>query len=50
MSQAPKILVVDDEAAIRRLLGAALDRAGYRIVEAATAREALTAVQIDKPR
>lgn len=49
MSLAPKILVVDDEAAIRRLLGAALARGGYRLVEAATAREALTAVQIDKP-
>jgi two-component system KDP operon response regulator KdpE len=49
MSLAPKILIVDDEAAIRRLLGAALARAGYRIIEAATAREALTAVQIDKP-
>jgi two-component system KDP operon response regulator KdpE len=49
MSRAPKLLIVDDEPAIRRLLGAALDRAGYRHVEAATAREALTAVQIDKP-
>jgi two-component system KDP operon response regulator KdpE len=49
MSQAPRILIVDDEAAIRRLLGAALDRAGYRLVEAATAKAALTALQIDKP-
>jgi two-component system KDP operon response regulator KdpE len=49
MSLAPKVLVVDDEAAIRRLLGAALARGGYRLVEAATAREALNAVQIDKP-
>lgn len=49
MSLAPKILVVDDEAAIRRLLGAALTRSGYRLVEAGNAREALTAVQIDKP-
>jgi two-component system KDP operon response regulator KdpE len=49
MSLAPKVLVVDDEAAIRRLLGAALARSGYRLVEAATAREALNAVQIDKP-
>lgn len=44
-----KILVVDDERAIRRLLGAAADRAGYRVIEAASAREALTALQIDKP-
>ncbi len=49
MSNQPKILVVDDEKAIRRLLGAALGRASYRVVEAGTAREALTAVQIDKP-
>jgi two-component system KDP operon response regulator KdpE len=44
-----KILLVDDERAIRRLLGAALDRTGYRVVEAENAREALTALQIDKP-
>ena len=43
------VLVVDDEPAIRRLLHAGLARADYRVVEAATAREALTAVQIDKP-
>lgn len=45
----PKLLVVDDEAPIRRLLGAGLARAGYRLVEAGTAREALSALQIDKP-
>lgn len=44
------LLVVDDEPAIRRLLHSGLARAGYRVVEAATAREALTAVQIDKPQ
>ncbi|MDQ8756930.1 response regulator transcription factor [Sphingosinicella sp. LHD-64] len=44
-----KILIVDDERAIRRLLGAATERAGYRVIEAETAREALTALQIDKP-
>ena len=49
MSQQAKILVVDDEAAIRRLLRTALTRAGYRVVEAASAREAATAMQIDKP-
>jgi len=49
MSHGPKILIVDDEPAIRRLLGAALGRAGYRLVEVATAREALNAARIDKP-
>ncbi len=44
-----KLLVVDDEPPIRRLLGAALIRAGYRMVEAGSAREALSALQIDKP-
>src|ERR1700754_796802 len=44
-----KLLVVDDEPAIRRLLSAGLVRAGYQVVEAATARDALTALQIDKP-
>lgn len=49
MSSGAKILVTDDEPAIRRLLGTALTRAGYRIVEAESARESLAALQIDKP-
>ena len=49
MSQQPKLLVVDDEPAIRRLLAAALARSVYRVIEAGTAREALNAMQIDKP-
>ena len=49
MTAGPKLLVVDDEPPIRRLLGAGLARAGYRLVEAGSAREALTALQIDKP-
>lgn len=49
MSQAIKVLVVDDEPAIRRLLRTALDREGYRVVEAGSAREAMSASQIDKP-
>lgn len=49
MATGPKILVVEDDAAIRRLLHVALDRAGYRAVEAATAREALTLADIDRP-
>jgi two-component system KDP operon response regulator KdpE len=45
----PKIIVIDDEAAIRRLLRAALERAGYSVVEASTAREAQNAMDIDRP-
>jgi len=45
----PKVVVVDDEAAIRRLLKAALERAGYSVVEASTAREAQNAMNIDRP-
>ncbi|GLR48731.1 response regulator [Sphingomonas astaxanthinifaciens] len=44
------ILVVDDEPAIRRLLRGALERAGHAVIEAASAREALAALDIDKPR
>jgi two-component system KDP operon response regulator KdpE len=49
MSAGAKLLIVDDEPAIRRLIGAALSRAEYRVIEAGSAREALTALQIDKP-
>jgi two-component system KDP operon response regulator KdpE len=49
MSQAATILIVDDEAAIRRLLHAALVRHGYRVVEAEDARSALSALHIDHP-
>lgn len=49
MSLAPRVLIVDDDTAIRRLLRASLERAGYRLVEASNAREAMNAVQIDKP-
>jgi two-component system KDP operon response regulator KdpE len=49
MNAQARVLIVDDEPAIRKLLGTALVRAGYRITEAGNAREALNAVQIDKP-
>lgn len=49
MSSQITILVVDDEPAIRRLLHAGLVRANYRVVEAGSARETLSALQIDKP-
>ncbi|MDB5692955.1 MAG: kdpE [Alphaproteobacteria bacterium] len=46
---AHKVLVADDEGPIRRLIRIALERGGYRVVEAATAREALNAIAIDRP-
>lgn len=49
MTFAAKVLVVDDEAAIRRLLRGALTRAGYVCIEASDARGALTSANIDKP-
>ncbi len=44
-----KILVVEDDAAIRRLLARTFDRAGYGVVEAGDGRAALAALAIDKP-
>src|SRR4051794_5917057 len=44
-----KVLIVDDDKHILVLLKATLARAGYAVVEAASAREALNAKAIDKP-
>jgi two-component system KDP operon response regulator KdpE len=44
-----KILVVDDEPQIRRLLRNTLERADYDVVLAADAREAMRMLGIDKP-
>ncbi len=44
-----KILVVDDEVAIRRLLRTTLARAGHAVVEAANAREALHQAAAEHP-
>ena len=44
-----KILVVDDDPAIRRLLARTLDRAGYAVVEAGDGRGALAGRDIDRP-
>jgi len=44
-----KVLIVDDEVHIRRLIQTALTRADYATVEAATAREALDRVRAEKP-
>jgi two-component system KDP operon response regulator KdpE len=49
MAAQPKILIVEDDAHIRRLLRVAVERAGYAAGEAATAREALSLADIDKP-
>jgi len=49
MATAAKILIVEDDAHIRRLLRAALQRAGHRVAEAATAREGLSLLDIEKP-
>lgn len=48
-ARSAKILVVDDEPQIRTLLKATLFRAGYSVVEASNAREAMNAKGIDKP-
>ncbi len=45
----PRILVVEDDTHIRRLLRVAVERAGWQVGEAATAREALSLLDIDKP-
>lgn len=44
-----KILVVDDEPQIRRLLGAALRRGGHDVVEAGDAAAALRAARTERP-
>jgi len=49
MTTAATILVVDDEAAIRRLLRGALERAAYAVTEAATAKEAMESFAAKDP-
>ena len=44
-----KVLVVDDDAAIRRLLRNTMERAGYAVVEAMNAREALARAAAQHP-
>ena len=44
-----KILIVDDDAAIRRLLRNTLDRASYTVVEAKNANSALTQAITEQP-
>jgi len=45
----PRVLVVDDELAIRRLLRASLPAQGYQVFEAASAREGLQAAATLRP-
>lgn len=45
----PRILVVDDEQSIRRFLNVSLTAHGYAVFEAATGREALSAVAARHP-
>jgi two-component system KDP operon response regulator KdpE len=45
----PRVLVVDDELAIRRLLRASLSAQGYQVFEAASAREGLEAAATVRP-
>jgi two-component system KDP operon response regulator KdpE len=49
MTEPVPLLIVEDDAPIRALLVSALAAAGYRPVEAATAREALTALAEARP-
>src|SRR5215218_6294083 len=45
----PSILIVDDEANIRRMLGSLLRAEGYEVREAGSARAALAAVRDEEP-
>lgn len=49
MGAASRVLIVEDDAHIRRLLRVALERAGHVAIEAANAREGLSLLDIDKP-
>jgi two-component system nitrogen regulation response regulator NtrX len=49
MTRQQQVLVVDDEANLRRMLGAVLAAEGFRVVEAASGTEALGAVQRRRP-
>ena len=49
MTNAASILVIDDEPQIRRLLDGTLSRAGYRVVEASSGRQALDGLDESQP-
>ncbi len=50
MAPPAKLLVIEDDPAIRRLLRVTLERAGHAVAAAATAREALALLPIEKPQ
>ncbi|WP_439540747.1 response regulator [Sphingomonas sp.] len=49
MALPTKLLIIEDDVHIRRLLRAGIQRAGHVAVEAATAREGLSLLDIEKP-
>ncbi|MGD0484068.1 MAG: sigma-54 dependent transcriptional regulator [Gemmatimonadales bacterium] len=49
MTRAPLVLLVDDEANLRRMLGAVLASEGYAVAEAPSGTEAVAAVQRRRP-
>jgi two-component system KDP operon response regulator KdpE len=49
MSTTTKVLIVDDEPAIRKLVRVGLGSQGYAILEAGTARDAIAMVQAERP-
>ncbi|HUC62405.1 MAG TPA: response regulator transcription factor [Alphaproteobacteria bacterium] len=49
MSDSGRILVIDDEPQIRRLLRTSLGAQGYRVSEAAGGAEGIEAVRVEKP-
>lgn len=49
MTPTSKVLVVEDDMHIRRLLRTALERMKYVVAEAETARDALSLLEIEKP-
>src|SRR5437899_11238218 len=49
MAPAKKILIVDDEAMIRKAVHLALEKEGYEVVEAETGGEAMRRIELSKP-
>jgi two-component system nitrogen regulation response regulator NtrX len=49
MSRAPQVLIVDDEANLRRMLSAVLVSEGFRVAEAASGTDAIALVQRRRP-